>query len=71
MPFAAKTYATNSNGGALVTYHANLDQNMTHGLMLGNSASMRFRYHGNNNFQSQHLQSNSWFQVYGQYETAS
>ena len=70
MPFTAKTYETNSNGGCKVTYHSSLDQDMTGGLMLGNSANMRFRY-GNNNFQSQHLQSSSWFQMYGQYETAS
>ena len=70
MPFVAKTYETNSNGGCLVTYWSALDQDMTHGLMLGNSTTMRFRY-SNNNFQSQHLQTNSWFQVYGQYETAS
>ena len=69
MPFVAKTYQTNSNGGAKVTYWNALDQDMTHALVLGNSANMRFRY-SNNNFQSQHLQTNSWFQCYGQYETA-
>jgi hypothetical protein len=72
MPFAAKTYQTNSNGGCLVCYTSNVGTDMYLGLMLGGSANLRFyRDHSGNTFKTNGLASNTWFQAFGQYETAS
>ena len=72
MPFVCKTYETNSNGGCLVNYSSNVGTDMYLGLMLGNSANLRFyKDHNGNTFKTNGLQSNTWFQCYGQYETPS
>lgn len=72
MPFVCKTYETNSNGGCIVNYSSNVGTDMYLGLMLGNSANLRFyKDHSGNTFKTNGLASNTWFQCYGQYETAS
>jgi len=71
LPFTAKTYQTNSNGGANMTYIVNLNTNITYGIVLGNSTTLRFYSapatpsYGNTVTSSTHIQ------CYGQYETAS
>ena len=71
LPFTSKTYQTNSNGGANMTYIVNLNTNITYGIVLGNSTTLRFYSapatpsYGNTVTSSTHIQ------CYGQYETAS
>ena len=72
MPFTAKTYETNSNGGGVVPYASAWDTDPVVGLLLGNSTNFRFySNHAGTTLKSDALQSSSWVQVYGQYETSS
>tara|TARA_Y200000002_G_scaffold250646_1_gene207678 strand:- start:256 stop:1083 length:828 start_codon:yes stop_codon:yes gene_type:complete len=71
LPFTAKSYQTNSNGGASMTYLVNLNTNITYGIVLGSSTTLRFYSapatpsYGNTVTSSTHIQ------CYGQYETDS
>ena len=71
MPFTAKTYQTNSNGGAFMHYQSNVNTPFTYGIMLGNQANLRFYSAPNTPSYGNTLTANSHFQGYGQYETAS
>ena len=71
MPFTAKTYQTNSNGGAFMHYQSNVNTAFTYGIMLGNQANLRFYSAPNTPSYGNTLTSSSYFQGYGQYETAS
>ena len=42
LPFTAKSYTTNSNGGVNVTYQSSIGTAMTFGMVLGSSTSIRF-----------------------------
>ena len=42
LPFTAKSYTTNSNGGANVTYQSTIGTDIKYGMVLGDSTSLRF-----------------------------
>ena len=71
LPFTSKSYQTNSNGGVNMTYLVNLNTNITYGIVLGSSTTIRFYSapatpsYGNTVTSSTHIQ------CYGQYETDS
>jgi len=71
LPFTAKSYTTNSNGGANVTYQSTIGTDIKYGMVLGDSTSLRFYSATNTPSYSNMLQSTSWIQAYGQYETSS
>ena len=71
LPFTAKSYTTNSNGGVNVTYQSSIGTAMTFGMVLGSSTSIRFYSAVNTPSLSNTLQNTTWIQGYGQYETAS
>ena len=71
LPFTSKAYAANSNGGFNITYQNNVDTVSTFGMVLGSSTSLRFYQSNTTPLYSSALQSNSWFQGYGHYETDS
>ena len=71
LPYTSKSYETNSNGGFNITYQNNMDTNITYGMVLGNSDNLRFYSAVTTPLYSNALQSNTWFQGYGHYETAS
>ncbi len=71
LPFTSKSYTTNSNGGAHVTYQSSIQTDIKYGMVLGSSTSLRFYSATNTPSYSNMLQSTSWIQGYGQYETDS
>jgi hypothetical protein len=71
LPFTSKSYTTNSNGGANVTYQSTIGTDIKYGMVLGSSTSLRFYSATNTPSYSNMLQSTSWIQAYGQYETDS
>ena len=71
LPFTAKSYTTNSNGGANITYQSSIGTDAKYGMVLGSSTSLRLYSATNTPSYSNMLQSTSWVQGYGQYETDS
>ena len=71
LPFTAKSYTTNSNGGVNVTYQSSIGTVITYGMVLGSSTTLRFYSAVNTPSLSNTLQNTTWIQGYGQYETDS
>ena len=69
LPFTAKSYQTNSNGGANITYMANLNTNITYGIVLGSSTTIRFYSAPSTPSYGNTVTSSTYIQCYGQYET--
>ena len=69
LPFTSKTYQTNSNGGANMTYMLNLNTNITYGIVLGNSTTLRFYSAPSTPSYGNTVTSSTHLQCYGQYET--
>ena len=71
LPFTSKSYQTNSNGGANMTYVVNLNTNITYGIVLGSSTSLRFYSAPSTPSYGNTVTSSTHIQCYGHYETAS
>jgi hypothetical protein len=71
LPFTSRAYQANANGGFNITYQSNVDTNSTYGVVLGSSDDMRFYSAPTTPLYSNALQSASYIQMYGHYETAS
>jgi len=71
LPFTSKSYQTNSNGGVNMTYVVNLNTNITYGIVLGSSTSLRFYSAPSTPSYGNTVTSSTHIQCYGHYETAS
>ena len=71
LPFTSKAYQANANGGFDKTYQSNVDTFATYGIVLGSQTSMRFYSAPATPLYSNALQSATYVQMYGHYETAS
>jgi len=71
LPFTSKAYQANANGGCLITYNSSVDTNPIYGIILGSSDNMRFYSAAAQPLFSNALQSASYIQGHGHYETAS
>ena len=71
LPFTAKAYTDNSNGGAHVTYQTNVNTDVKYGMVLGSSTRLRFYSATSTPSYSNFLTNTTWLQGYGQYETDS
>ena len=71
LPFTSKSYQTNSNGGVNVTYMTNLNTNITYGIVLGSSTTIRFYSAPSTPSYGNTVTSSTHIQCYGQYETDS
>ena len=69
LPFTSKSYQTNSNGGVNVTYMTNLNTNITYGIVLGSSTTIRFYSAPSTPSYGNTVTSSTYIQCYGQYET--
>ena len=71
LPFTSKSYQTNSNGGANMMYMLNLNTNITYGIVLGSSTTLRFYSAPSTPSYGNTVTSSTHIQCYGQYETDS